>query len=157
APSPQIRIDGVAIGSCANFRYLGSNLSTDLFLNRELRARVGKVSVASGRLGKRVWKNCSLKLSTRLYRSVVLSILLYGGETWTLYQQNVRYLIRFCLQYLRRILGIRWADMISNAEILRQVNMNGIEAVLMPNQLSWLGHVRRMGMTIFQSIYFTVK
>ncbi|KAA3670290.1 uncharacterized protein DEA37_0004806, partial [Paragonimus westermani] len=146
-PPPEIRIAGDTVNGCGDFCYLGSNLSTDLSVDRELRARVAKASAAFGRLERRVWKNHSLKMATKLcvYRSMVLSILLYGSETWTLYQRNVSYLSRFHVQCLRRILGIRWSDMIPNTEVLRRADMDGMEAMLMLNQLRWLGHVRRMG------------
>ncbi|KAA3675654.1 uncharacterized protein DEA37_0006311 [Paragonimus westermani] len=136
-PPPEIRIAGDTVNSCGDFCYLGSNLSTDLSVDRELRARVARASAAFGRVVRRVWKNHSLKVDTKLcvYRSMVLSILLYGSETWTLYQRNVSYLSRFHVQCLRRILGIRWSDMIPNTEVLRRAGTDGMEAMLMMNQL----------------------
>ncbi|KAA3674449.1 uncharacterized protein DEA37_0011670 [Paragonimus westermani] len=35
--------------------------------------------------------------------------------------------------------------MIPNTEVLRLADMDGMEAMLMLNQLRWLGHVRQMG------------
>ncbi|KAA3670761.1 uncharacterized protein DEA37_0015017 [Paragonimus westermani] len=109
---------------------LGKFGCPDLSVGRELRAHVAKVSAAFGR----AWKNHSLKMATKLcvYRSIVLSVLLHGSETWTLCQRNVRYLSRF------------HSDMIQNTEVLRRAEMDGMEAMLLLNQLCWLGHVRRM-------------
>ena len=145
-PSPSISINNITIASCDNFCYLGSHLSTDLSINRELSSRVSKAACAFGRLEQRVWKNHSLKLSTKItvYRAMVLSTLLYGCETWTLYRRNIQYLDRFHLQCLRRILRIHWSHMIPNTEVLRRANVDGIEAMIMLSQLRWLGHVRRM-------------
>ena len=145
-PTPRITIGANDIENCKDFCYLGSILSTDLSVDRELRSRVAKASVAFGRLDRRVWKNHNLKMETKLlvYKAMVLSTLLYGSETWTVYQRNVSYLNRFHLQSVRLILGIRWTDMVPNTEVLRRTGIDSIDAILMLNHLRWLGHVRRM-------------
>ena len=142
----KIIINNNSIASCEKFCYLGSQLSTDLTIDGELRSRIAKANFAFGRLEQRVWNNHSLKLCTKIsvYRAMVLSALLYGCETWTMYRRNMHYLERFHMQCLRRILNIRWSDMTPNTEVLRRANINGIEATIMLNQLRWVGHVRRM-------------
>ncbi|KAF8564747.1 hypothetical protein P879_11082 [Paragonimus westermani] len=35
--------------------------------------------------------------------------------------------------------------MVPNTEVLRRAEMEGVEAMLMLNELRWLGHERRMG------------
>ncbi|KAA3673348.1 uncharacterized protein DEA37_0001329 [Paragonimus westermani] len=59
--------------------------------------------------------NSYLEVTTKpcVYRSMVLSILLFGSEMWTLYQRNASYLSRFNVQCLRRILrGLKHATII---------------------------------------------
>ncbi|KAA3670741.1 uncharacterized protein DEA37_0008739 [Paragonimus westermani] len=131
-PPPQFRFAGDTVNSCGIF-------ATRVEICRQ-------ASAAFRRLERRVWKNHSLMIATELcvYCTMVLYILLYGGETWTLYQRNVSYLIHFHVQCLRHILGIRWSDTIPNTEVLRRADMDGMEAKLVLNQLRWLGHVRRM-------------
>ncbi|KAA3671420.1 uncharacterized protein DEA37_0005224, partial [Paragonimus westermani] len=51
---PQIRIAGDTVNGCGDFCYLGSNLSTDLSVDRELRAHVAKARAVLGRLERRV-------------------------------------------------------------------------------------------------------
>ena len=96
-PDPDIMIDGLNVECSTDFCYLGSHLSTDLSITRELRSRVSKAATAFGRLERRVWKNRNLQTRTKLavYKSMVLSVLLYGSETWTLYKRDVRYLTAF--------------------------------------------------------------
>ena len=144
--TPKILVNGRTVECCTDFCYLGSNLSTDLTVRRELRTRVSKASKAFGRLDSRVWKNHNLKMETKLavYKAMVLSVLLYGSETWTLYRRDIRYLDRFHLQCLRRILGIQWSDMTPDTAVLRKANTKGIEALLVLNQLRWVGHICRM-------------
>ncbi|KAA3670999.1 uncharacterized protein DEA37_0003259 [Paragonimus westermani] len=147
-PPPQIRISGDTVNGCGD-------------VATWLRARVAKASAAYGRLEMRVLKSHRLEMATELcvYRSMMLSILLYRSETWTFHQRNASYLSRFHVQCLRRILVIRWSDMIPNTEVLLRADMEGMEAMLLPNQLRWLGHVRRMGIDRIQKqlLYGQVK
>ena len=83
-------------------------------------------------------------MKRQLYKAMVLSVLLYGCETWMAYARHIRYLDRFHHLCLRRILGIQWSDRVPNTAVLRRAGIDGIEAMLMLHQLRWLGHVRRM-------------
>ena len=98
------------------------------------------------RLQKRVWMNPLLTRSTKslVYRTCVLSTLLYGGETWSTYSLQEKKLNTFHLRCLRRILGIRWQDKVSNAEVLQRTGCQDIRITLSNRRLSWLGHVNRM-------------
>ena len=78
----------ISIGDCTlefveNFISLGSTISSNLSLDTALNQRIVKAAVALANLGKRVWDNTLLTISTKtkLYQSYVLSTLLYGSET----------------------------------------------------------------------------
>ena len=81
---------------------------------------------------------------TAVYRAVVLTSLLYGGETWTLYRRHIRLLDQFHLRCLCKIMGTKWQDRITNIEVLERANISGIEALLIKSRLRWTGHVMRM-------------
>ena len=93
-----------------NFSYLGSIMSNIFTLDKELNTRLDKAATSFGRLSKRVWSNKSLTLLTKLkvYHVCMLSILLYGAETWTTYQKQELKLSSFHLRCLRTILGVKW-------------------------------------------------
>jgi hypothetical protein len=42
------------------------------------------------------------------------------------------------------MLGIRWDDFVSNAEVLERTGLASVEALIEETQLRWLGHIRRM-------------
>ena len=146
-PNPRIQINSNIIDCCNGFCYLGSMLSNDLSVDRELQSRVSKASAAFGCLENRVWRSHHLKIGTKIqvYKSMVLSVLLYGCETWTVHRRHIRYLDRFHQRCVRQLLGIQWSDRVPNTAVLRRAGLDGIEAMLMLHQLRWLGHVRRMG------------
>ena len=143
---PQISIDGTNLNAVDHFTYLGSVISNDATVSKDLDNRLSKASSSFGRLSKRVWQNHSLRLTTKVqvYRAVVVPTLLYGAEAWVLYQRQVRLLERFHQRCLRTILGIRWQDYVSNEEVLSRANLSSIECTLLQLQLRWSGHVARM-------------
>jgi len=49
--------------------------------------------------------------------TLVLSVLMYAAETWTLLAADTRALEDFHVRCQRQILGVRWFDFISNEEI----------------------------------------
>lgn len=123
------------------FTYLGSVISNDPSITKDIDNRLSKANSAFVRLRKRVWDNHSLRLSTKIqvHRAAVLSTLLYGGESWVL-----RLLERFHQCCLRSILNIRWKDHITNMEVLERAHVPSMAATMLVRQLCWTGHVLRM-------------
>ena len=146
AASPTITIDGSELKTVDQFKYLGSIISADGSLDREIAARISKASQSLGRLRTRVMSNRNVRLSTKIkvYKAVVLSSLLYGCESWTLYRRHMKQLERFHLRSLRSLLGIKWQDRVTNLEVLEQASLVSIEAMILKAQLRWTGHVIRM-------------
>ena len=62
-----------------------------MHIDDEGNARIAKASAAFGRLRGSIWDRSGVRLDTKLkvYRSVVLSTLLYTCETWTVYQRQI--------------------------------------------------------------------
>ena len=56
-------------------------------------------------------------MSNLLYKSIILSILLYGSESWKMTNKICQMLETFQNQCLRRILRIYWLNKISNIEL----------------------------------------
>lgn len=129
-----------------DFRYLGSYLSEDCSLDKEVNYRIGRAAAAFGSLRKRVFSNRNLNLTTRVnvYSAVCLSTLLYGTETWTLYRHQLRKLESYHISCLQRILGVSWRDKLTHNEILARTKCNSIEFLAAQRQLRWVGHVIRM-------------
>ena len=71
------------IEEVTEFTYLGSKMSADGDTEVEIRTRITKASQAFASL-KNIWKcrNISTNTKIRLFKSNVLSVLLYGSESW---------------------------------------------------------------------------
>ena len=145
-PPPTISLQNERLENVDEFTYLGSTVTHNLSLERELSIRIGKAATAMNRLKKRVWQNSKLTIKTKMkvYSACVLSTLLYGSETWTTYTKQEQRLNSFHLRCLRRIMNIRWQDKITNTEVLTRAGIPSIPALLTTRRLRWLGHVRRM-------------
>ncbi|XP_051625679.1 uncharacterized protein LOC127461696 isoform X1 [Manacus candei] len=143
---PHITIGQSELKSVQQFNYLGSLISLDGKIDREIDNRLAKAYSAFGKLHKRVWRNKHLKKSTKIsvYRAIVLSTLLYGSESWVIYRHHLRLLERFHQRCLRTILNIHWSDDVTNTSVLEQAAVTSIEAMLLRTQLRWAGHVSRM-------------
>lgn len=74
----------------------------------------------------------------------MLSTLLYGNDAWTLCTHQERRLNIFHLPSLRRILGIKCRDHISDTSVLEFAGIPSMFSLLNESHLCWLGHVRRM-------------
>ena len=116
-----------------HFTYLGSVISNDAKVSKDLDKRLSKASSSFERLSKGVWQSHSLRLSTKIqvYSAVVVPTLLYGAETWALYRKQIRLLERFHQRCLRSILGIKWQDHVSNEEVLKRGSLPIVESILL--------------------------
>ena len=91
---PQISIDGHPLNTVEQCTYLGSVISNEATVAKDVDNRLAKASSSFGRLQKRVRQNHSLRLSTKLqvYRAVVVTTLLYESESWVLYRKQIQLL-----------------------------------------------------------------
>ncbi|XP_076057938.1 uncharacterized protein LOC143035169 [Oratosquilla oratoria] len=75
---------------------------------------------------------------------VCLPILLYGYESWVLYQRHLKKLEAFHTNCLQRILGVKWWHRVPHTEIRSRARIDPIETIISQRQLRWLGHTIRM-------------
>ena len=128
------------------FTYLGSTLSRNVVIDDEVNARLAKASSAFGRLYKNVWNRRGITTDTKIkvYRAVVLTTLLYGCETWTVYQRHAKRLNHFHTTSLRKLLGVKWQDKVPDTEVLERAGLPSVFTMLMQAQLHCTGHVACM-------------
>ena len=82
-----------------------------------------------GRLRERLWNNhnVSIRVKGKIYRAIILSTLLYGAETWTVYRRHVKKLHAFMMRHLRSIMKIRWQDKVTNIKVLKRAGLPSME------------------------------
>ncbi|KAK3526521.1 hypothetical protein QTP70_030682 [Hemibagrus guttatus] len=141
-----VRVDGNILNSVPEFTYLGSTVTKDGQIDAEIQRRMAKASASFGRLHQRLWNNhhVSMKVKGKIYRAVIISTLLYGAESWTVYRRHVKKLHAFMMRHLRSILKITWIDKMTNKEILDRTGLPSMEDLLIRKNLRWTGHLMRM-------------
>ena len=144
--APRIKVNNEVLVVSSSFTYLGSTISDDLSLNKELDRRIGKACTTFSKLSERVWTNkkLTIKTKTSVYSACVLSTLLYGCESWAIYATQEKRLNTFHMRCLRRILNIKWDDRVTNNEVLKRTGTDSLYSILKLRRLRWLGHVHRM-------------
>ena len=98
--------------------YLGGKISQKGSCTDDVKYRIGKALGAMQNLND-IWKSKDISASTKiqLYGSLILSILMYSSETWTLRKEDENRLLVFKMTCLRKILGISRLDKIRNTTI----------------------------------------
>ena len=88
----------------------------------------------------------SKNLKIKIYRTIILPVVLYGCETWSLTLREERKLRVFENMVLRRIFGPRrnWRRL-HNEEINDLYSSPNIVGVIKSRRMRWAGHVARMG------------
>ena len=106
------------------FTYLGSDIYVSADCEPEVSGRLGRAWGVMDSLDHWVWRCRYLcrRTKVRVFRSMVLRVLFYGCETWTLTRNLRQRLISFGTMSLRRILGYHWSDFVSNEWFLRETN-----------------------------------
>ena len=97
--SPLSVEDGLGeIEMVSEFTYLGSCLCDDGEVTNEVACRIARASKAFGSLREAIFMNRTFSVSTKrnIYKAVVLSVLLYSVEAWTIKVPDLRRL-RLCL------------------------------------------------------------
>ncbi|CAM1293255.1 Uncharacterised protein r2_g233 [Pycnogonum litorale] len=115
----EIKVNGGTLEEVKTFQYLGSTLNEDVTSVIEVKKRLAMATSQLAQLN-RMWNSNGISIATkmRLLRSLMVSIALYGCETWT-YNKGFekRISAAFELRCFRRILGITWKQKITNVEV----------------------------------------
>ena len=97
-----------------------------------------------------IWRDQRLSLSTktRIYQTLVVSVLLYASETWTLLAADVKTLEVFHMKCQRQILSIRWQDHVRNDEVAAHTGLRHVMESIRRRREAIFGHMARMSPNI---------
>ena len=139
------QIDG-GFEEVEQYQYLGSILRNDCSIDEDIDTRIGKASIAFRSIRRLIWYQKKLKRKTkmRLFKSIIMPILLYGRETRAPLSNHVQRLQSFVNKCVRSICEISMRDMLRNTEIRRKGNIERVDSILQLKRLKWLGHNERM-------------
>jgi len=124
--------------------YICTTSGTD---DKEIRSRVIQARKCIACLNGILWSEGIRKeRKLNIYNALIKSSLLYGSETWRLTENNKRRVEATEMDGQRRSSRISRKERIINVTIRQQI---GLEETIIKeieqNQLTWYGHVQRMG------------
>ena len=145
----EVELDGVRYEVVDEFVYLGTLVTCDNDVSREIKRRVAAANRTFYGMRSQL-KSRSLQTRTKLalYKSLILPVALYGHEAWTVKETDYRVLGVFERRILRSILG----GIMENGDWRRRINHElyqvykhaDIGKLIKHGRLQWAGHVARM-------------
>ena len=86
----------------------------------------------------------SIRTKINMYRALVVSVLLYGSESWSTTLADRRRLDVFNMRCQRCLLCVFWQHHISNRSIRERIKQPTTSYLLRQRHLRWFGHLLRM-------------
>ena len=131
---------------------MGTTLTNQNSIAEEIKSRLSSgnacyhsvLNVGSSRL-------LSKNLKTKIYRTIILPVVSYGCEAWSLTLREERKLRVFENMVLRRIFGPRRDEITGEWRRLHNEELNDLCSspntfrVIKSRRIRWAGHVERMG------------
>ena len=127
------------------FTYLGSTVRQDGGAEEDIKSRLNKARNVMRSMNN-IWRSSQYSLHTklRIYRSCVLSTLMYGAECWRMTKCDTDKLSAFHTMCLRKIRRVFWPQKMTNKDLLQLSHMEDMETLITRRRWSWVGHVLRM-------------
>ena len=139
-PFTSWQIDGEIV---TDFIFGGSKITTDGDCSQEIKRRL--------LLGRKFMTNLdsilksrdiTLPTKVRLVKALVLPVVMYGCESWTIKKAGHRRIDAFELWCWRRLLRVPWTARRSNQSILKEISPGcSLEGLMLKLKLQYFGHL----------------
>ena len=132
-PITSWQIDGETVETVADFIFLGSKITADGDLWKEVMTNLDSIL-----------KSKDITLSTKgcLVKAIVFPVVIYGCESWTIKKAEHRRIDAFELWYWRRLLRVPWTARRSNQSILKQISpVCSLGGLILKLKLQYFGHL----------------
>ena len=138
-------IDGETVERVSDFIFLGSKITADGHCSQEIKRCLP--------LGRKFVTNLdsilksryiTLPTKVRLVKAMVLPVVMYGCESWTVKEAECRRTDAFELWYWRRLLVAPWTVRRSNQSILKEISPGcSLAGLMLKLKLQYFGHLMR--------------
>ena len=139
-------LNGVRLEEVSEFKYLGSHVTADGSMEKEVGYRVSEGSKVMGAV-RGVMRGRSLSMDAKkcLYEKVIVPTVTYGAETWSVREAERKRLDVFEMRCLRSMVGVTLMDRVRNEEVRERAGVSvPLSARVDRMTLRWFGHMERM-------------
>jgi hypothetical protein len=147
-----IKIDNKSFERVEEFKYLGATLTNRNSIHEEMKGRVKSGNACCHLVQNLLSSRLPLKnTKIRVYRTIILPVVLYGCETWSLTVREEQRLRVFENWVLRRIFRPKRDEVTGEWRRLHNKELNDLYSspniiqVIKSRGMRWAGHVARMG------------
>ena len=138
-------IDGETVETVSDFIFLGSKFTADGNCSHEIKRRLLLGRKVMTNLDS-IFKSRDITLPTKvcLIKPMILPVVMYGCESWTVKKAECRRIDVFELLCWRRLLRIPWTTRGSNQPILKEISPGiSLEGMMLKLKLQYFGHLTR--------------
>ena len=145
-PVQSVRACGEDIEVTESFTYLGSVVHNSGLSDQEVNRRIGLAAGVMNSLEKSIWRCQYLcrRTKLRVFKALIMPVLLYGSETWTLSCALESRIDAFCNRSLHRIMGYCWQDHVSNQRLHCKTGTGPIFCSIHNRELRLYVHLARL-------------
>jgi len=147
-----VRNDNSTFERVEEFKYLGTTLTNQNSIPEGIKSRLWSGNACYHSLQNLLSSRLlSKNLKIKIYRIIILPVVLYGCETWSLTLREERKLRVYEDMVLRRIFGPRRNEVTGELRRLHNEELNNLYSspnivrVIKSRRMIWTGHVARMG------------
>ena len=137
------QIDGETVETVRDFIFGGSKITADgdcgheikkcLFLGRKVMTNLDSILKS---------RDITLSTKVHLVKAMVLPVVMYGCESWTIKKAEHRRIDAFELRCWRRLLRVPWTQRRSNQSILKEISREySLEELILKLKLKYFGHL----------------
>ena len=131
------------MGTVSDFIFLGSKITADGDFSHEIKRRLlfgRKVMTNLDSIFKR--RDITLPTKDRLVKAMVIPVVMYGCESWTVKKAERQRIDAFELWCWRRLLRVPWTARRSNQSILKEISPGiSLEGMMLKLKLQYFGHL----------------
>jgi hypothetical protein len=150
--SRDIKIANRSFENVSQFKYFGTTVTNQNLIQEEIKGRLNSGSACyhsvQSLLSSRLLSN---KLKIRIYKTIILPVVLFGYETWSLTLRDEHKLRMFENRVLRRIFGPKRDEVMDEWRKLHNKGLHdlysspSIISIIKSRRMRWAGPVARMG------------